>query len=77
MVCCAVPFAGKSMVNLLLDSPVNGQTCTGHYAQYMAGTACEPSCAAGELTICTANAQCPGQTCVPFRKAGYEVGACQ
>jgi hypothetical protein len=76
--CCAIPYAGKTMVNILQEAPINGQVCMGHYAQYMQGTICAATCAAGQVQMCTANAECPsGKTCVPFRKAGNQVGACQ
>jgi hypothetical protein len=77
MQCCAIPYQGKTSVNILQDTPVNNQVCMGHYAQYMQGTICASSCATGQVQICTSNSECSTGNCVPFRKAGNQVGACQ
>jgi hypothetical protein len=73
-VCCGVPYTG--------DTVTIKETagCTDHYASEMGGTQCVASAAActGGVIMCTSDAQCTSpQTCLPFRKAGNSVGACQ
>ncbi len=47
-----------------------------NYATGFTGTYCAATCASGEITICTADSQCGGQTCLPFGAKGNQVGGC-
>jgi hypothetical protein len=71
-VCCAVAYSGKTVT-------INETAgCTDHYASGMGGTACMTAAACTGVVMCTADSQCPaGKTCLPFRKAGNQVGGCQ
>ncbi len=64
-VCC-----GQGSVQL--DS-----NCGYHYGSGFMGTVCAASCAAGEVTICETQSECPsGTTCTPFKTKGLQIGAC-
>jgi hypothetical protein len=40
------------------------------------GTHCADSCGAGEIVMCTDDAECGGKTCKPMYTNGNQVGAC-
>ena len=56
---------------------LGGAGC-GNFASHFTGTTCAASCNAGtEITMCTSSGECPsGQTCVPFKTHGADVGGC-
>jgi hypothetical protein len=52
-------------------------TCGFHRGTGFTGSHCAASCAAGEVHVCEAQAQCPaGTTCTPFKTNGLAMGAC-
>ena len=56
---------------------VNANPMCGNYASKMTGTICKATCDSTDTTMCTSDAQCAaGKTCIPFSKAGNQVGGC-
>ena len=49
----------------------------GNFARSMTGTACVAASACTGIVMCTDDSECPaGKTCIPFSKAGAQVGGC-
>jgi hypothetical protein len=49
----------------------------GNYSSKMTGTTCKAACAPTDITMCTSDGECAaGKTCIPFGKAGNQVGGC-
>ena len=50
----------------------------GNFASKMTGTTCKAKCDPMDITMCSSDAECPmGKMCIPFSKAGNQVGGCQ
>jgi hypothetical protein len=59
---------------------VMGTPGCGNYASEMHGTSCVATGACSTIILCTSDAECVTfgkTTCVPFEKAGNDVGGCQ
>jgi hypothetical protein len=71
MICCA-PGA-----TIGLGGMMNGMQCQ-NFAHMMTHTACVANFAAcSGIVMCTNSSECPnGQMCIPFSKAGNQVGGC-
>jgi hypothetical protein len=68
--CCA---AGAT---LMMGGTMNGMACE-NYASKMHGTACVAAGSCTGIQMCTSDAECgTGKTCIPFSKAGNQVGGC-
>ena len=65
--CCSNPGASIGL----------GDPGCGNFASKMTGTLCSPTCDPTSIKMCTSDAECgPGKTCIPFGKAGNQVGGC-
>ena len=58
---------------------INADPMCANYASKMTGTTCKTKCdPTMDITMCSADSECPaGKMCIPFSKAGNQVGGCQ
>ena len=53
--------------------------CPAEYQRgfYIGGTICRAGCNAGELTVCSKDADCGGKKCIPFSTNNRDLGYCK
>ena len=76
---CCIPGtdAGPPAVD---TEKVNGTLCPPEFQRgfYIGGTVCRAGCNAGELTVCSKDADCTGgKKCVPFTTNSRDLGYCK
>lgn len=75
--CCAIPVEGSTLKPGTND---DFPGCTAYYQspRFLGGTRCKDGCAAGELKLCTKDADCAGVgKCVSLKLSGRDVGYCR
>ena len=58
---------------------MNPDPMCANFVSKMTGTVCKSKCdPTNDITMCTSDSECPaGKMCIPFSKAGNQVGGCQ
>jgi hypothetical protein len=74
--CCAIKSAvGQPMPGQNNDYP--GCPVYFQSGRFVGGTRCQATCGAGELQLCSSNAECAAGTCVPITISGRFTGYCR